>query len=75
MYQVHDCHKTTARGGTLLESVVLGVEPCSVLQFQQGLGEPACGVLVVLSRLLLVVYLCPKLGTGIRGKRSSGEEL
>ena len=24
------CHETTACGGTLLESIVLGVEPCNV---------------------------------------------
>ena len=69
------CHETTARGVTLVESIVLGVEPCIVLQFQQDLGKPACNVLVVLSRLLLVASLCPRLGAGIWGKRSSGEEL
>ena len=65
----------TARGGTLLESIVLGVELCIVHRVQQDFGEPACGVLVVLSRLLLVAFLCPKLGTGILGKKSSDEEL
>ena len=64
-----------ARGGTLLESIVLGVELCIIHRFQQDLDEPACSVLVVLSRLLLVVFSCPKLGTGILDKRSSGEEL
>ena len=60
---------------TLLESIVLGVEPCNVRRFQQDLDGPACDVLVVLSRLLLVVFLCPKWGTGTLDKRSSGEEL
>ena len=63
------------RGGTLLESIVLGVELCIVHRFQQGLGEPACDVLVVSSRLLLVVFLCPNTGTSTWGKMSSGEEL
>ena len=69
------CHETTTRGGTLLESIVLGVELCIVRRFQQDLVEPACDVLVVSSRLLLVVFLCPKTGTGILGKESLGEEL
>ena len=30
-HRVYWCHETTARGGTLLESVVLGVEPCIIL--------------------------------------------
>ena len=70
-----NCHETTAHDGTLLESIVLGVELCIVRRFQQDSVEPACDVLVVLSRLLLVVFLCPKTGTGILGKKSSGEEL
>ena len=69
------CHETTTRGGTLLELIVLGVELCIVHRFRRDLGVPACDVLVVLSRLLLVVFLCPKSGTGIPDKRSSGEEL
>ena len=44
---IDSCHETTARGGTLLESIVLGVEPCIVLRFQPSLDEPACDVLVV----------------------------
>ena len=60
---------------TLLESVVLGVEPCIVLGFQLDLVEPACDVLVVSSRLLLVECSCPKTGTDIQGKTSSNEEL
>ena len=59
----------------LLELVVLGVELCTVLGFLQGLGEPACDVLVASSRLLLVVCLCPKTGKSIQDKMSSGEEL
>ena len=69
------CHETTARGGTLLELIVLGVELCIVRRFQQGLDEPACDVLVAWSRLLLVVSLCPRSGTGIQDKKNSGEEL
>ena len=45
--RLHFCHETTARGATLLESIVLGVELCTVLRSRQGLDEPACGVLVV----------------------------
>ena len=69
------CHETTARGGTLLESIVPDVELCNVRRFQQGFVEPACGVPVASSRLLLVVFLCPKTETSILGKKSSGEEL
>ena len=69
------CHETTARGETLLESIVLGVELCIVRRFQQGLDEPVCDVLVAWSRLLLVVSFCPRSGTGIQDKKSSGEEL
>ena len=72
---VLDYQETTARGVTLLESVVLVVEPCIVLRFQQDLGVPACDVRVALSRLLLVVYLCPRLETSIQGKGDLAEEL
>ena len=60
---------------TLLESVVLGVEPCTVLGFRLDLVEPACGVLVVSSRLLLIGFPCPKTETNIQGKTSSNGEL
>ena len=69
------CHETTTRGGTLLESVVLGVEPCNVLQFLRDLVGPVCDVLVVLSRLLLVECLCPKTGTSMQDTMNSNEEL
>ena len=60
---------------TLLESVVLGVELCTVLGFQLDLVEPACDALVVSSRLLLVEYPCSKTETDIQGKTSSNGEL
>ena len=60
---------------TLLKSVVLGIEPCTILGFRLDLVKPACGVLVVSSRLLLVECLRPKQGTDNQDKRSSGEEL
>ena len=69
------CHEMTAHGLTLLESVVLGVEPYIILGFRLDLVEPACGVLVVSSRLLLVECSCPKTETDIQGKSSSSAEL
>ena len=69
------CHETTTRGVTLLESVVPGVELYIVLRYLQGLDEPACGVLVALSRLLFVVFLYPNLGISNQDKTSSDEEL
>ena len=60
---------------TLLESVVLGIEPCIVHGFQLDLVKPACSVLVALSRLLLVEYSRPKTGTNIQDKSSSNGEL
>ena len=70
-----DCHGTMTRGVTLLESVVLSVEPCTVRESLQVLDEPAFGVVIVSSRLLLIGCLRPKLGTSIRGTTSSGEEI
>ena len=60
---------------TLLEPVVLGVELCIVLRLLLALVEPAYDVLVVSSRLLLVVYFRPKMGTDTRGTMNSSEEL
>ena len=65
----------TACGGTLLESVVLGVELGIVLRLPRDLGAPAFDVLVVSSRLLLVVYLHPKMGTSIQDMKNSNGEL
>ena len=41
-------------GGTLLESVVLGIELCIILRYLLDLDMPACDVPVVSSRLLHV---------------------
>ena len=73
--KVEQCHETTARGATLLESVVLDVELCTILGLRLDLVKPVCGVPVVSSRLLLVEYSCPKTETDIRGSASSNVEL
>ena len=72
---VVDCHETTTRGGTRLESVVPGIEPCIARLSYADCGLPVCDVLVAYARLLLVECLRPKQGTSNQGKRSSGEEL
>ena len=70
------CHETTAHGLTQLESTVVpGIECETVRLSWQDCNWPVCNVHVALSRLLLFVYLCPKLGTSNRGNKSSDEEL
>ena len=72
-----DCHETTVRGLAQLEpaSGILGIECDTIQSALMACSQPACNVLVVLTRLLFIVCLCPSQGTSTQGKRRPSEDL